>query len=205
LGQGTASTSSAQKITWDSYPYYLARFGVHKSRRYHAKMSGVFQGLNDFVLSVNAVAGAGAFIALLGGKSTLVVQALIGTVAALSAVDNVLGFSKRSKQHYDLCRRFSDLAASIEEWDATETNLKKANARRIKIEEDEPPIKRLIDITARNEELRARGYPPSDYAPVTRVQAMFGYFVTFGMSKLDRWRDSREATTARRTAGEKAS
>jgi hypothetical protein len=193
LGQSTAATSPTQKVTWDSYPYYLARFGVHKSRRYHAKMSGVFQGLNDFVLAVNAVAGAGAFIALLGGKSTLVAQVLIGMVAAFSAVDNVLGFSKKSKRHFDLCRRFSELAANIEEWDATEANLRKAKARRIKIEEDEPPIKRLIDIVARNEELRATGYPPSDYAPITGPQAMFGYFVTFGMPKLDRWRDSQEA------------
>jgi hypothetical protein len=152
-------------------------------------MSGVFQGFNDFVLAVNAVAGASAFIALLGGKSTLLAQVLIGMVAAFSAVDNVLGFSKKSKRHFDLCRRFSELAASIEEWDATETNLKKAKARRIRIEEDEPPTKRLIDIVSRNEELRARGYPPSDYAPITRLQATFGYFVTFGMRKLDRWRD----------------
>ena len=153
MGQGTAAATTAPKVTWDSYPFYLARFGVHKSRRYHGKMSGVFQGLNDFVLAVNAVAGAGAFIALLGGKSTLLAQVLIGTVAGLSAIDNVLGFSKKSKRHFDLCRRFSELAASIEEWDATEANLKKAKARRIKIEEDEPPIKRLIDIVARNEEL----------------------------------------------------
>lgn len=142
---------------------------------------------------MNAVAGAGAFIALLGGKSTLLAQVLIGTVAGLSAIDNVLGFSKKSKRHFDLCRRFSELAASIEEWDATEANLKKAKARRIKIEEDEPPIKRLIDIVARNEELRARGYPPSDFAPISWLQAIFGYFLTFGMRRLDSWSDAQRA------------
>jgi hypothetical protein len=128
LGQGTAAAAAAEKVTWDSYPYYLARFGVHKSRRYHAKMSGAFQSLSSAVLAINALAGAGAFIALLGGKSTLPAQILIGLVAAASAIDTVLGFSKRSKRHFDLCRRFTELAASIEEWEPTETNLKKAKA-----------------------------------------------------------------------------
>jgi hypothetical protein len=192
LGQGTAAAAAAEKVTWDSYPYYLARFGVHKSRRYHAKMSGAFQSLSSAVLAINALAGAGAFIALLGGKSTLPAQILIGLVAAASAIDTVLGFSKRSKRHFDLCRRFTELAASIEEWEPTETNLKKAKARRLYIEADEPPVMRVIDIIARNEELRARGYPPSDFAPVSRTQALFGYFITFGEERLNRWRDQRE-------------
>ena len=198
MGQSATTTSAApkRKMTWDDDPYYLVSFGIHKSRRYHAKMSSVFQGLNDFVLSANAVAGAGAFISLLGGANTLVAQVLIGFVAVASAVDKALGFSKKSKKHYDLCRRFTELASSVENWEATEVNLKKARSRRVGIESDEPPVKRLIDIVARNEELRSRGYAAENFAPVSRLQSILGYFATFGMRRLNKWRDQQDMKVA---------
>jgi hypothetical protein len=159
-------------------------------------MSAVFQGISDVILSVNAVAGAGAFISLIGGKSTLFAQILIGVVAAASAVDRALNFSKKSKRHYDLCRRFTELAATLENWDATDANLRKAKSRRVQIEGDEPPVKRLIDIVSRNEELRSRGYPPENFAPVSILQSSLGYFITFGMPRLNRWRDVRATEIA---------
>jgi hypothetical protein len=192
LGQSAATTTAStlkRKMTWDDDPYYLVSFSIHKSRRYHAKMSAAYQGLNDFVLSANAVVGASAFVSLIGGKNTLVAQILIGFVAVASAVDRVFGFSKKSKKHYDLCRKFTELASSLENWEATEVNLKKARSRRVKIESDEPPVKRLIDIVARNEELRSRGYAAEHFAPISRLQGIFGYFVTFGMRRLNKWRD----------------
>jgi hypothetical protein len=177
--------------TWNDDPYYLVSFGIHKSRRYHAKMSGLYQGISDLILSLNAIAGAGAFIALIGGKDTLFAQILVGVVALGSALDRVLGFSKRAKRHYDLCRRFTELAASLENWEATENNRRKAAAARLRLEAEEPTIKRLVDLQARNEELRARGYSPEHFVPLSLPQRVFGYFFTFGMRRLERWRDAR--------------
>lgn len=176
--------------SWGDEPYYLVSFGVNKSRRYHEKMSGFFQGLSDLVLSANALLGAGAFIVLIGGDKTLLVKIFVGIVAAGSALDTVLGFSKKAKQHYDLCRRFTELAASMAEWEANESNLKKAEAERLRIEANEPPVKRLVDIQARNDELRARGYSSENFAPLSRMQRMFGYFITFGLRRLEEWKAS---------------
>ena len=92
----------AEAITWDDPPYYLISLAVHRSRRYHAKMRAMYQGLSDAVLAANAVLGAGAFMALMGGKNTGLAQVLIGIVAAGSAVDTVLGFGKKAKIHDDL-------------------------------------------------------------------------------------------------------
>jgi hypothetical protein len=99
LGQG--ASAAEKKLTWDDEPFYLVSFGIHKSRRYHAKISALYQGLSDIVLSLNAILGAGAFISLIGGKSTIIAQTLIGIVAVGSALDKVLGFAKKAKQHYD--------------------------------------------------------------------------------------------------------
>lgn len=100
------TSPTPKTLTWDDEPFYLVSIGVHKSRRYHAKMRAMYQRLADAVLAANAVLGAGAFMALIGGKGTLIAQILIGIVAAGSAVDTVLGFSKKAKLHDDLCRRY---------------------------------------------------------------------------------------------------
>lgn len=173
--------------TWDDDPYYVIAFGVHKSRRYHMKMWSFFQRLSDLVLGLNAILGAGAFIALLGGKDGVIVKVLIGTVAVGSALDNVLGFATKAKLHADLCRKFTELASKMAIWDATEENYRKAVSERIMIEKDEPPVHRLVDIDARNEELRSRGNPAEDLIPLSWSQSIFGYVFTFGMKQQEAW------------------
>lgn len=158
------------------------------------KMWAFYQRLSDFVLGINAILGAGAFIALLGGKDGLVAQILIGIVALGSALDNVLGFAKKSKQHADLCRKFTELAARMALWDATDENYKKAASERIMIEKDEQPVHRLIDIAARNEEMLSRGYSAEQMAPLTWMQSTFGYVFTFGMKRLDAWAAEKKQT-----------
>lgn len=151
-------------------------------------MRAFYVGLSNYVLSGNAILGAGAFIALIGGNKTILAQILIGFVAAGSALDTVLGFGKKAKLHDDLCRRFTELAAQIAEWDATEQNYRKACAERLRIEKDEPTEKRLIDLQARNDELRARGYSSDNLVPLSKWQRGLGYLVTFGMARLERWK-----------------
>jgi hypothetical protein len=160
------------------------------------KMCSFYQTMNDAVLGANAILGASAFMALLGGKNNLTAQILIGIVAGLSAIDNVLGFGKKSKLHADLSRRFTELAANMALWDASEVNYRKACAERIRIERDEPPIRRLIEIEANNEEMRARGYDERDMVPLGRLQRVFGYVFTFGMQRLEAWRTSHVGNAA---------
>ncbi|RTL88127.1 MAG: hypothetical protein EKK29_06020 [Hyphomicrobiales bacterium] len=182
--------------TWDDDPYYVISIGVHKSRRYHSKMAAFFQWLNDVVLGANAILGAGAFIALVGGKDGALAKFLVGTIAVASALDSVIGFSKKSKLHAELCRRFTELAADMALWDATEENYKKAVSERIKIEKDEPPVHRLIDLEARNDELRSRGYSNDSLVPLSEWQRRLGYVFTFGMPRLERWLAGKKTDSA---------
>ncbi len=195
MGQTAAAAKTEEvKPTWDDDPFYLISIAIHKSRRYHSKMSAFFQMLSSFVLSSNAILGVGAFIALIGGKDGEIAKYLVGFVAIASAVDNVFGFAKKAKVHADLCRKFTDLAANVAMWDATDNNYKKAMAERIRIEKDEPPIHRLVDLQARNEEMRSRGYPSADLVPLSLAQRTFGYVATFGMGRLEKWLASRAIT-----------
>ena len=58
------------------------------------------------------------------------------------------------------------------------------SAERLKIEEREPPSKRLVNIQARNDECRARGFPPNMMVPLSGPQRSLGYFFTFGCKGL---------------------
>ncbi|MGY3347148.1 MULTISPECIES: hypothetical protein [unclassified Bradyrhizobium] len=62
----------------------------------------------------------------------------------------------------------------------------------MEIEKLEPPCKRLVDLQARNDECRARGFPPDELAPLNWTQRVFGYFFTFGMRRLEDWKADRQ-------------
>jgi hypothetical protein len=93
--------------------------------------------------------------------------------------------------HEALARRFTDLSSKIAGWEPVPQNLKKARSERLRIEKDEPPVKRLIDLQAQNEEVRARGISDDHCVPLSRFQRAFGYVWTFGMPRLEKWEAER--------------
>lgn len=177
---------------WDHSPYYEVSFGINRSRRYHAKMQDFYQRWYDYTNVGNALCGAGAFLALFGGKDSFAAQILIGAVTLFSTVATVLGPAKKARTHSDLVRKFTLLAAELVKREPTPTNLKWAISQRLKIEEGEPPVRRLIDILAENEEHRARGVPESELVPLSSWQRFFGYWRDFGMKRLEDWKDAQE-------------
>jgi hypothetical protein len=194
LGQTSATAQEDPKVkSWDDDPFYVVSMGVHKSRRYHSDMCSFYQRLSNLVLGSNAILGASAFIVLLGGSDSLLAKILVGIVAAGSALDNVLGFAKKAQLHADLSSRFTQLAANMALWDANEQNRRKAVAERLKIEKNEPPLNRLIDLKARNEEMRCMGYGPENMVPLSRCQRIFGYVATFDMRRLEGWQANQRA------------
>lgn len=64
---------------------------------------------------------------------------------------------------------------------------------RLRIERDEPPVKRLVDLQARNDECRARNFAPEREVPLSGWQRRFGYFFTFGMARLENWSRSQRS------------
>ena len=185
-GLEEAAASEVSPPSWNDGACYDVSFGVNRSRRYHAKMRAWYQGWHDLVLALNAVLGTAAFVALLGGKAGWLPQILTGVVAAGSAIDTVLGFAKKAKRHDDLCRSFTDLAARMILRPANAANHAWACAERLKIERDEPPVRRLVDLIAENEEARSRGVAERDLLPLSGPQRTLGYCFTFGLPRLER-------------------
>lgn len=178
---------------WNEGACYAASFSIHKSRRYHAKMRAFYRGCYDLTTAATAITGSGAFVALIGSPgSDQLAKWLTGIVALSSTMNLVFGFAKKADIHDALCRRFTELAAKLEEWPATEESLQRARAERLAIEKDEPTEKRLVDLQARNEEARARNCHPDDLVPLSWAQYWLGYVATFGIRRLEKWKAKRD-------------
>jgi len=182
-------------MSWDEGDYYAASFSVHKCRRYHARMRDFYRGVHRLILGLTIFAASAAFGATLGHWSTLAAS-LSAVIACISVLDYAFGTGEAASQHHNLCRRFTRLAERIEQWKPTPENLSKARSQRLRIEADEPSEKRLVDLWAEGEEIRARGGDVADIPPLNRRQVFFGRMFTFGMRRIERWHAEREKQRA---------
>jgi hypothetical protein len=173
---------------WSEDGYYDIHFAVERCRRYHAKMQAYFDGCYNLTRVATALTGTASFFSLIsGGAGTEIAKYLTGIVAAAATFDQVFRFNRKARLHEALARRFTDLSSKIASWEPAQQNLKKARAERLRIEKDEPPVKRLIDLHSQNEEVRARGISDEHCVPLSRIQRTFGYVWTFDMIRLEVW------------------
>ena len=177
-------------MTWDDEDYYEVCVGVGKSRRYHAMMRDFYRRCADGVTAISAISGTSAFVALfLEDGNSVAAKWLIAAIAVASILNLVFAFSKKADLHDKLCREFTHLAAEMTLWPATKANLAKARAERLRIEADEPTVRRVIDLRANNDEWRSRGV--ENLLPLSLLQqrTWLGYFFDFGLVGVDkRWR-----------------
>lgn len=186
-GLGSAKAAE-EKLKLDIYDL---DFSVRKSRRYHEKMRAFYGAWRDWVKIVTVLTSSGLFFLLLADAER-VATLLAAFVAAWAVLDFILTPDKKAEQHRDLCERFIDLASKITKMPRTEEAYRALAAERLEIEKAEPPCKRLVDIQARNDECRARDFPPEDIVPLSRTQRFLGYFITFGMPRLEQWKAERQ-------------
>jgi hypothetical protein len=183
---------------WSEDGYYDVCFSIERARRYHAKMHSFYDWCYNLTRAATALTGTASFFVLLA-QGTQIAKYLTAIVASAAALDSVFRFNRKARTHEALTRRFTDLSARIAGWDPTPANLKKARAERIRIEKDEPPVRRLVDIQAQNEEARSRDIPSERMVPLSWAQRTFGYAFTFGMKRLEGWQaaQSKAAAVAR--------
>ena len=187
-GQSTVS----KLATWDDDDYFDADFSVQKSRRYHAKLRAFYLALSNGTKVASAVSATSAFAFLLSGKPEIATW-LAAVIGIVSTFDLVLQFDAKGRLHDDLCKGFTALAAKIVVLPATEQSLQQVKVRRLELEQKEPTERRLVDLQARNEELRSRGAKEDVMVPLSWWQRGFGFVFTFDMTRLERWKAYREA------------
>ncbi len=138
----------------------------------------------DWMRIITAIAGSGAFV-LIKAKIEVWAELLSAFVALWAVVDIIVSPDKKGERHSRLCEQFTRLAERIARSQRTQEAYDENLAARLRIERDEPPVKRLVDLQTRNDECRARDFPPDDEVPLNWCSDSSAFFFTFGMSQLD--------------------
>ncbi len=184
-GLGSSATVEARPGLSDDF--HDLGFSIAKSRRYHEKLAHFYGYWRDWTRIATILSGSGLFVLIFAGADKL--AGVVSAVFALWAMtDFLVDPDKKARLHDELRQDFIRLAIKFEETPRTDEAIRELTADRLKIEAREPPCKRLVDLQARNDECRARGYPK--LVPLNRWQNSLGYLFTFGMGRLERWKAS---------------
>ena len=159
---------------------YKIDFAIGKSLRYHAKRRSFFDFIHRGSQAVSALAGSAAFVSLVGGQSPELAKIAAALLAAVSALNLVIGFSERARQYDGLYKRFSDLAVEIAECtQPTEELVRKWKAARLRIEKDEPTPLSALNVICHNEEAEARGLGIEYQYKIGILKSTFRHLFTF--------------------------
>lgn len=139
---------------------YALYFDVRRAIRYHDRRRAFFERMHQLtgVLTV-LLAGSVLFDIARPGDNPAWLLALAAIAAILSAWDIVIGYAGRAGQHRDLKARFAALEIAIVASNADASTWQAHHTERLRIEQDEPPIYRALDLLCHNELMRADGHP----------------------------------------------
>jgi len=149
---------------------------IRRSIRYHNRRRMFFERLHVIFSTFILLSGMTAFTTLLSemkdGKEYAIYASFI--VALFSAVDIVVGTSKKARLYLDLSRRFINLEKSmIINNEISEETINKFHAKRLDIESEEPPVLKVLDSICHNELARSMGSEKKEYVKIRFYQRLF--------------------------------
>ena len=136
-----------------------------------------------------AILGSGAFV-LVTAKIEVWASVISAFVALWAVLDIIVSPDKKSDLHKILCEQFVELACRIAESPNDEKSLHECQAIRLRIEKQEPPVNRILDIISRNAECRARDMF-GEIAPISAGQFYLVNYFPYGLKRLEDWRDAK--------------
>ena len=155
---------------------FKAEYGISRKIRYHGKRLRFFDTLHRLVSFTNAVLGSSAFVTVISGMPALAAW-LTGIVAIVSALDSVVGFSERARAYSEQRARYYDLYCEIVAAKESTFDPDYFREKRLRIDRDSPPIRRVLDVLCRNEEDIARGFSHDETIRVGRIRALLAHVI----------------------------
>ena len=132
-------------------------WGVKRSQRYHAKRTQFFQRWAWACSMIAILSGSGAVLAGLQKAPAWVAVVSAVLIALFGGLNLVFRFAELARDHRDFNRKFADLEARMLLAEPSESELRKFQAERLKLEGEEPAVKPVLDVICHNEQLIADG------------------------------------------------
>lgn len=170
--------------------YHDLLWGVRRSIRYHSRRRMFFEQFNRVTNALGLIFGSATIFSVLSiFDSDLWTVIPAALVTLFSSLNLVLGTVGMAQLHHDLVRRFTNLEQDlVKTHEPNEQQIMEFSARRLQIEVDEPPVRRIVDILCHNELMIAEGYDPQtypeNYYEVGVLQRAFAHICDFGADKI---------------------
>jgi len=133
-------------------------FNVRRSIRYHSKRAGWFEFCSKCATAFAIFFSTGSVVAITKICAELSIATSV-SVALVSTISLVFGWSQREHLHADLKRKFAELEkAMVKCLNPGEKILAEMTAERLSIEEYEPKKVDVLDVICHNELCIAQGY-----------------------------------------------
>lgn len=173
MGRHTRQHSDDLETRWHDLCW-----GVKRSIRYHERRQAYYIRINAASTAISLIFGTSAFGLIVRGHDAIAMACSL-LVAIASLFNLVTKASEMARRHEMLRQRWGTLQSRLETSEQTEALWKELRRERLSIENDEPPIQRIVDAMCHNDLLLANGYDPldPDDAPYFRIIPWF-YSVT---------------------------
>lgn len=170
---GAAPTAASKEIEIGS-KFYQVQFRVHVSMRYHQARRAWWVNLNRISSAAAALAGSSALIAVFGNSYKDAWAYVSAASGAFAALNSALGFSDRAREHADLYRGFSSIAARMATAVSCDDGAGRAfEAEVLQLEASEPPSIHTLNVICHNQECEARGLPQEDRCKIYWINRIF--------------------------------
>lgn len=160
---------------------YNLFFAIRRSIDYHSRRQQFFDRLHTYTSGVTVVLSSATIYAIF--KESSVGILIAGVVTVLTAIDLVVGYTRKSCLHNYLARKFIDLhkkLIAINPKEFTDENLRELTLERLNLEAEEPPKKRILDSICHNDLLRADGITEKkEYVRLTGTQRFWAQFFDY--------------------------
>ncbi|KKK94049.1 hypothetical protein LCGC14_2686750 [marine sediment metagenome] len=158
-------------------------FGVRRSVRYHSRRLMFFDRWHKVTSGINVVFGSAALMTILARWPHEITAFAALMVTLFSTIDLIVGHATAARRHQDLYRSFIELEKDI----ISETlDVNQGTVRRLSLEAEEPPIKRILDTICHNDLARSMGYDASEMWRVKWYQRWPAQFFDIGLDSIRR-------------------
>ncbi|WP_416462535.1 hypothetical protein [Sphingomonas sp. VDB2] len=159
-----------------SDPRYKTEFSLSRLIRYCGKRQRFFDGLHRLSLFINTIAGSSAFVTIIANMPHVAAW-LTAIVAVVSALDNVVGFSERARLYAQQRSRYYELYCDLVKSKPSGFVEDVYKERKLRIDRDNPPILRVLDVVSRNEEDISRGHPYGETIFISKFRYFMRHFM----------------------------
>jgi len=133
-------------------------WGIQLSVRYHQHRRAHFDSLHKIIVFLIIILGSSSIAGSLASHPIVAILAS-SLITFLSTIELVFAPTQKSRLHFDLASKFIDLEKNIVRSQAEPAGdkLTSLTEKRLSIEVEEPPLKRLVWDTCYNEMLQKEG------------------------------------------------